>query len=112
MALPAARPGVAGAGAAALVVGDGMLEVGLPGLPGAGREGALAVADLDEMAQPVAGLVTGGLVPVVTGVRGDLAQRHDEPPAAGQGQGPGAEAARRPELLERPRLAGCPLPAR
>jgi hypothetical protein len=40
-----------------LVVGDGVLEVGLFGVAGAGREGALVVADLDEVAEHVVGLV-------------------------------------------------------
>src|SRR5262249_54426178 len=46
-----------GAGAAALVVGDGVLEVCFAGVPGAGGEGAGAVADLDQVAEGVVGLV-------------------------------------------------------
>ena len=43
----AACAGVAGTGLSALVVGGGVLEVGLPGVPGAGRERTLPVADLN-----------------------------------------------------------------
>src|SRR5262245_48286110 len=47
VAAAAARAAVAGAGPAALVVGEGVLEVAAAGVPGAGREGARPVADLD-----------------------------------------------------------------
>ena len=57
VAAPAACCAVAGAGAAALVMWDGVLEVAVAGVPGAGREGALAVADLHQVAEGVAGLV-------------------------------------------------------
>ena len=42
-----------------------MFEVAVPGVPGAGGEGALAVADLDQVPERVAGLVAARLVPVV-----------------------------------------------
>ena len=57
MAPAASCTGVAGAGAAALVVGEGVLEVGLSRVPGAGRERAVAVSDLNEVAEPVIGLI-------------------------------------------------------
>src|SRR6185437_551643 len=57
MAAPAACPGVAGTRPAAFVVGQGMLEVGFAGMPGTAREGAFAVADLDQVAEQVTGLV-------------------------------------------------------
>src|SRR5580693_5999910 len=63
--------GVAGAGPAALVVGDGVLEVGLFGVAGAGRQGALGVADLDQVAEHVVGLVGVRLPPVVAVVGGE-----------------------------------------
>ena len=49
--------GVAAARSSALVVGDGVLEVGLSRVAGAGRQGALVVADLDQVAEHVVGLV-------------------------------------------------------
>ena len=55
VAPPAARARVAGAGASALVVGDGVLEVRFAGGAGAARERALAVADLDQVAEQVGG---------------------------------------------------------
>src|SRR6516225_12333773 len=48
VAFPAARCAVAGAGPPALVVGGGVLEVAAAGVPGAGREGARPVPDLDQ----------------------------------------------------------------
>ena len=84
VALPAARAGVARAGSPALVVRDGVLEVGFPGMPGAGREGAFPVADLDQVTQGVVRLVRVRLVAVVAGERWNGFQRHGELPAAGQ----------------------------
>src|SRR6266567_2539926 len=52
-----ARVGIAGAGGAALAVRDSVLEIRLAGVPGAGREGTLPIADLDQVAQPVIWLV-------------------------------------------------------
>ena len=66
-----------------------MLEVGLFGGAGAGREGALAVADLDEVAEGVAGLVGVRLPPVVAVIGGDGLERDGVLQAAGQGDGPG-----------------------
>jgi len=51
VAAAAACCAVAGAGPAALVVGDGVVEVGVAGVRGAGGEGAGAVADLDQVAE-------------------------------------------------------------
>ncbi len=57
VAASAARAAVAGAGPAALVVRDRVLEVGLAGMAGTRREGARPAADLHQVAQGVAGLV-------------------------------------------------------
>src|ERR1700729_3629650 len=70
VAAAGAGPGVAGAGGPAFVVGDGVLEVGLAGGAGAGRPGAVVVADLDQAAQPVAGQVGVDAVLVVAAVHG------------------------------------------
>jgi hypothetical protein len=78
MAPAAAGARVAGVGLPALVVRHRMLEVRLTGGPGAGRECALVVADLDQAAEAVARLISVDPVPVVAGVRG-----HDVDTAAG-----------------------------
>jgi hypothetical protein len=57
VAAAAAGAAVAGAGPAALAIRDRVLEVGLAGVAGARREGALSVADLDEVAEGVVRLV-------------------------------------------------------
>ncbi len=57
VAAPASGAGVARACPSAFVVGDGVFEVRVAGWAGAAGEGALAVADLDEVAEQVAGLV-------------------------------------------------------
>src|SRR6185437_11346516 len=93
MAPPAAGARVTAAGAAAPVVRGRVLEVGVPRVPGARREGALVVADLNKVAEPVVRLVRVGLVPVIAVERGQRLELHDEVPAAGQGQCPGAVAA-------------------
>src|SRR6516165_4281307 len=90
VAFPAARSAVAGAGLPALVVGGGVFEVAVPGVPGAGGEGALAVADLDQVPQRVAGLVAARLVPVVAAGDRDRSELGGEFPAAGQGEYPGS----------------------
>jgi len=82
-----------------------VVEVGLAGVVVAGREGAGAVADLDQVAELVAGLVGGGLVPVVAGVGGDRVEAHGELPAARGGERPGAVAVRR----ARPAGRACPV---
>ena len=66
-----------------------MLEVALAGGAGAGLERALAVADLDQVAQGVAGLVGIRLAAVVAVVCGDGLERDGVVQAAGQGDGPG-----------------------
>ena len=63
---------------AALGVGLGVLEICVAGAACAGGEGALAVADLDEVAELVAGLVAGGFVPVVAVIGGDRVDVDDE----------------------------------
>jgi hypothetical protein len=55
----AAGPAVAAAGRAAFIERLGVLEVGLAGVPGAGREAALAVPDVHEVAQQTAGVMAG-----------------------------------------------------
>jgi hypothetical protein len=65
VAAPASGVGVAGAGLSALVIGGGVLEVRFTGMPGAGGEGAFAVADLDQVAEGVVGLVGMRLMAVV-----------------------------------------------
>src|SRR5690348_14503023 len=94
MAGAAAGAGVACAGSAALVVRDGVLEVRLAGVAGAGWEGALVIPDLDQVAQGVVWLVGVRLVPVVAVERRDRAQVHGQPPAVGQGESPGAGVTR------------------
>src|SRR5215470_8099186 len=86
MASAAARSAVAGAGPAALVVGEGVLEVAAARVPGAGREGALAVPDLDQVPQRVAGPVAVRLVPVVAAGDRHRAGLDGELPAAGRGE--------------------------
>ena len=103
MAGAAACAGVAGAGPAALVIRLGVLEVGVSCVAGAGREGAGAVADLDQVAELVAWLVGGGLMAVVASVGGDRAEAHSELPAARGGERPGAVAVRRARPSGRPR---------
>src|SRR5690242_7797864 len=95
MAPAAARPRITGAGPPALVVRSGVLEVGFPGGPGAGRERAVAVADLDEVAERVIRLIGMRLVAVVALERRHRPQSHDEAPSVGQGQRPGPVAVRR-----------------
>src|SRR5689334_9567925 len=57
MASAGSGSGVAGACPAAPVIGGGVLEVRFPGVPGAGRECARAVTDLDQVPEHIAGLV-------------------------------------------------------
>ena len=91
----AAGSGVTAAGPAALVERNGMLEVRLARVPGARREGAGAVTDLNQVTEPVVGLVRMRLVPVITVERGHRLEFHGEIPAVGQGQCPGAMSAGR-----------------
>ena len=87
--VPAAGAGVAGAGAAAGFPGDGVLEVAAPCVAQARRVGAVAVADVDQVAECLAGVVRGGLVAVVAfgdgegfgaGGQGGAAAGYLEPP--------------------------------
>ena len=66
MTFSAACAGIAGARPTAFFVGLGMFKIGVTGVPGAGRECADAIADLDQMAEHVVGLVPAGLVPMIT----------------------------------------------
>ena len=68
----ASRAGVARARSSAFVVGNGVLEVGFSGVAGAGRERAVAVSDLDQVAEGVVGLVGVRLVGVVAREGGHL----------------------------------------
>ena len=113
VAFPAARSAVAGAGPPALVVREGVLEVAAAGVPGAGGEGALAVPDLDQVPQRVAGLVAARLVPVVAAGDRDRAEFDGEFPAAGQGEYPGAVPAWRAGAVARGEGPGAvPVPGR
>ena len=77
----AARPCVARVCSAALLVWDGMLEVALLGVAVAGRERTGAVTDLDQVAEPGAGMVAKRLVAVVAVQRGHHVEAHGEPSA-------------------------------
>src|SRR5690348_2330411 len=95
----AARSGVAGAGPAALVVRARVLEVRLARMPTARRERAGAVADLHQMAEPVAWLVALRLVAMVAVEGRHRVEAHSEPPPAGNGKRPGAVAIRWARLV-------------
>ena len=71
-----------------------MLKIGVTGVPGAGRECAGAIADLDQVAERVVGLVPAGLVAMITIVSRDRFDAHDEFPVTGQGECPGAAPVR------------------
>jgi hypothetical protein len=66
MMVPAPGAGVARASPAALLPGNGVLEVGSACGPATRRPRALAIPDLHQMPEPVARFVGGGLIPVVT----------------------------------------------
>ena len=66
MMMTTAGPAVTCAGQAAIFERDGVVVVAAGGVALAGRPIAGAVADLDEVAESVAGVVGGGPVPVVT----------------------------------------------
>ena len=85
--VPAAGSGVARAGPAAFFPGHGVLEVAGAGVPAARRPGALPVPDFYQVAEPVAGLVSGGLVPVVAAGDGERADVDGVVPAGGAGGG-------------------------
>ena len=61
-----AGPAIARARESALFPGHGVLIIAAACVASAGRPAAVPVADLDEVAESVAGVVTAGLVPVVT----------------------------------------------
>jgi hypothetical protein len=61
-----------------------MLEVAVSRVAVAGGERADVVADLDEVAEPVVGLVRVGLVPVITVVGRYRLQLHGEKPTVRQ----------------------------
>ena len=65
MVMTTAGTAVAGAGQAAIFERDGVLVVASGCVAAAGRPAAGAVPDLDEVAEFIAGVVGGGLVPVV-----------------------------------------------
>src|ERR1700742_735363 len=99
MAGTAACSGVAGAGPAALVVRARVLEVRLAGMPAARRERAGAVADLHQVAEPLAWLVALRHVAVVAVERRHRVEAHREPPTSGNGKCPGAVATGRIRLV-------------
>src|SRR6185312_2280700 len=94
----AARSGVAGAGPAALVVRERVLEVRLARMPATRGERASAVADLHQVAEPVAWLVALRLAAMVAVEGRHRVEAHDEPPAVGNGKRPGPVAVRRARL--------------
>src|SRR6185437_12706103 len=102
MAASAAGTRVTAAGPAALVVGQGMLEVRFAGVAGAGREGTFPVADLHQVPQQITGLVAVCLIPVIAVGDGDGPEADVVLPAAGQGEGPGAPSAGWPGLAGAP----------
>jgi hypothetical protein len=94
MAGATARVRVARAGAAALIEWPRVLVIRLPGVPGARRERARAVTDLDQVAQPAARLVAGRGEPVITVIDRNEPNVHREwRPGPGQGEYPGPKAA-------------------
>ena len=76
-----------------------MLEVAGVGVPGAEREGAFSVPDLDEMPEGVAGLVAVRLMPVVAIGHRYRAEFDGELPPRGEGEEPGAEPAWRAGII-------------
>jgi hypothetical protein len=66
MVMTTPGPAVASAGESALIPGHGVLVIAAAGVAPAGRPAAVPVADLDEVAEFIAGVVSAGLVPVVT----------------------------------------------
>src|SRR5512146_158999 len=88
MAFPGAGTRVAGASSAALVIRDGVLEVGIPGMTGAGRERAAAVADLDKVTEGVVRLIGMRLARVVARVCCHLFERHGHRAATGESECP------------------------
>jgi hypothetical protein len=65
MVMTTAGTPVTGAGQATIFERDGVLVVAAGGVALAGRPIAGAVPDLDEVAELIAGIVGGGLVPVI-----------------------------------------------
>jgi hypothetical protein len=61
-----AGPAIARARESAFFPGHGVLIIAAACVASAGRPAAVPVADLDEVAESVAGVVSAGLVPVVT----------------------------------------------
>ena len=91
----AACAGVTGAGPAALVVRQGVLEVRLAGVPVARWESAGAVTDLDQVTKPGAGVVAARFVAVVAVLGWHHVEAHGKPPAIWQGEFPRAVSVRR-----------------
>jgi DUF1707 SHOCT-like domain len=88
---------VAGAGEAAGLVGDAVVEVAAGGGAAAGGGGAGGVPDLGQVAQHDAGIVAAGPAAVVAVLDGDRLGGDDQGrlPGGGGGQPPGAVAAGR-----------------
>src|SRR5262249_9159374 len=74
-------------------------EIRLAGMPAARRERAGAVADLDQVAEPVAWLVALRLVAVVAAEGWHWVETHGEPPAPGNGKRPSPVAVRRARFV-------------
>ena len=96
MVVPAPGPRVTGAGPSALIPRDCVLEVTSAGRPAARRPGALAVADLDQVPQCVAGLVTGRFVAVVAVSDRQRLDTDQKFPASPRPQSPASVPARGP----------------
>ena len=94
----ALRTAITQAGPAAGLVGDVVLEVGLGGGSSAGGGGASRVPDLGQVPQFAAGVMPGGLEPVITAPGGDRVHRECQVPLPGNpgGEPPGSVPARRP----------------
>src|ERR1700728_4989932 len=95
MTLSTSGAGIAGTRSSALVVRDGVFEVGFSRVAGAGRERTVPVADLDQVAEGVVGLVGVRLVGVVAREGGHRFQAQGELEAAGDRERPDAVTARR-----------------
>ena len=94
MAFSAPCAGVAAARTSALVVRDRMFKITLAGMPVAGRERAVEVPDLDEVAEGGVGLVRERLVAVVAVERRHGLEVRSALQPAGQRERPGAAPVR------------------
>src|ERR1700722_13107227 len=94
MAFSTPCAGVAAARTSALVIRDRMFKITLAGMPVAGRERAVEVPDLDEVAEGGVGLVRERLVAVVAVERRHGLEVRSALQPAGQRERPGAAPVR------------------